>query len=184
MAPFAGGQPANQNDDFAAEIAGLRRELYLRALFLAQDSFAADDLVQEAIERALLARARFQRGTHLEAWLGQILRNLFIDARRRALTRARFEQEGEIDEATAAPSGGIFDVLSGDDVASAVGHLEAAQREVFMLACLEGLTYQEIAARIGVPVSTVGTRLLRAKRKVRGMLEQVYEDRVECRGNA
>jgi len=184
MARFAGAQPANQNDDFAAEIAGLRRDLYLRALFLAQDPFAADDLVQEAIERALLARARFQRGTHLKAWLGQILRNLFIDARRRALTRARFEHEGEIEEPTAAPSGSLFEVLSGDDVASALARLDTAQRQVFMLACLEGRTYQEIAARIGVPVSTVGTRLLRAKRKLRRMLEQVYEDRVECRGNA
>jgi len=184
MGRFPGGQPANQNDDFAAEIAGLRRELYLRALFLAQDSFAADDLVQEAVERALLARARFQRGTHLKAWLGQILRNLFIDARRRAITRARFEHDAERVEPTTASPGGLLDLLSGDDVVSAVERLEAAQRQVFMLACLEGLTYQEIAARIGVPVSTVGTRLLRAKRKLRRALEQIYEDRVEYRGDA
>src|SRR5215475_12201949 len=94
-------QPANENhrppeppeiDDFFDQLGNLRPELLARALFMVQEPWAAEDLVQEVLERAILARDRFQRGTHLKAWLGSIMRNLFIDGCRRAATRHRLDQ--------------------------------------------------------------------------------------------
>jgi RNA polymerase sigma-70 factor (ECF subfamily) len=175
---------AREDDRFAAELVDLRRALYARALFMAQDRFLTEDLVQEAIERALLARGRFRHGSHLRAWLGQILRNLFIDARRRVLTRTRLDREAEAAPAPAAEPGGPFEALSHDDILAALASLEAAQREVIVMACLDGLSYRQIAARMGIPASTVGTRLLRARRRLRRLLEQACEDRLDCRGNA
>lgn len=175
-------------DDFADQLARLRSSLHARALFLAQDPTAADDLVQDALERALVARDRFRRGTHLKAWLCSILRNLFIDGRRRVAARARVELEAERerdrDEALGPAGEGEApaDLLSPDDLAEALARLDEAQRRVFELACVDGLSYQEVGERLGIPASTVGTRLLRSKRRLRNLLAPVYEQRLEQSG--
>src|SRR5690242_7817542 len=88
-------EPGDAADEFAAQLAALRPDLHARALFLAQDAVLAEDLVQDVLERALTARDRFRAGTHLKAWLCSILRNLFIDGRRRLATRQRLELESE-----------------------------------------------------------------------------------------
>jgi RNA polymerase sigma-70 factor (ECF subfamily) len=177
---LAGATPAtNDTGDFGDELARLRGSLYSRALFLAQDPALADDLVQEVLERALLARDRFQHGTHLRAWLCSIMRNLHIDGRRRALTRMRLDRQAEADRIPADGPLGPLDLISRSDVIAAMETLEPPQREVFKLACLEGLSYQQVAARLGVPANTVGTRLLRAKRRLRRVLEALYEQRAD-----
>ena len=134
-APSPGSDAAN---DFATELVGLRRTLYQRALFLTQDRTAADDLAQATMERALVSRARFQSGTNLRAWLLLMMRNLFIDGRRRAV----FQATGNVvDEESAAPAPDAslnpVDLLSSDDVAEAATLLCHEQREIFMLAYVE-----------------------------------------------
>jgi RNA polymerase sigma-70 factor (ECF subfamily) len=172
------GAPA---DDFAARLAALRPDLQARALFLAQDAVVAEDLVQDVLERALVARDRFQEGTHLKAWLCSILRNLFIDSRRRLATRQRLELESERERLPEDEHAGPSDVLSAADVAEAMAELDDPQRQVFVLTCVDGLSYHETAARLGIPTSTVGTRLLRTKRRLRGLLSPVFERRLEER---
>ena len=99
-APAPSAVPSDE-DEFTAELIGLRRALYQRALLLTQDRTAADDLVQATIERALIARDRYRRGTNLRAWLLLMMRNLFIDGRRRAV----FQAIGNVvDEESAAPA--------------------------------------------------------------------------------
>jgi RNA polymerase sigma-70 factor, ECF subfamily len=89
--------PENTNaqapDTFIAELVDLRHALHQRALFLAQDRTAAEDLLQETLERALQSRDRFRQGSNLGAWVFSIMRNLFIDGRRRRAIRARLEQK-------------------------------------------------------------------------------------------
>src|SRR3954471_2977740 len=94
----AGSPPRSDAAEFTAELAGLRRALYQRALFLTQDRAAADDLVQATVERALVARDRYRSGTNLRAWVFLMMRNLFIDGRRRAAF-----QSGALDEEWADP---------------------------------------------------------------------------------
>ena len=98
VAPSVGSDSA---DDFATELVGLRRTLYQRALFLTQDRNAAEDLAQATMERALVSRARFQSGTNLRAWLLLMMRNLFIDGRRRAVFQVT---ANVVDEESAAPA--------------------------------------------------------------------------------
>jgi RNA polymerase sigma-70 factor (ECF subfamily) len=211
-APSIAVAPENTNaqvaDSFTADLVDLRRPLYQRALFLAQDRTAAEDLLQETLERALVSRERFRRGSNLGAWAFSIMRNLFIDGRRRRAIRARLEQKAfwlglsvvpvsdrggdgdprrseneRFDAGAAEPDPLVpLDLLTIDDVNQAVATLPAAQQEIFALAYGERLTYRQIAARLGIPASTTGTRLLRVRTKVRRWLERVHEQR--CLDNA
>jgi RNA polymerase sigma-70 factor, ECF subfamily len=201
--------PENTNaqapDTFTADLVDLRRALQQRALFLAQDRTAAEDLLQETLERALQSRDRFREGSNLGAWVFSIMRNLFIDGRRRRAIRARLEQKafwlGELEPAPReleldddpghAECGRIdpratdwetvtpLDVITSADVDAAVAMLPPAQQEIFTLAYGVRLSYREIATKLGIPPSTTGTRLLRVRAKVRRRLERVYEQR--CR---
>jgi RNA polymerase sigma-70 factor (ECF subfamily) len=201
--------PENTNaqdpDSFIADLVELRRPLHQRALFLAQDRTAAEDLLQETLERALLSRERFRNGSNLGAWVFSIMRNLFIDGRRRRAIRARLEQKafwlgeleppahdperdddprcieaGRIDVGASDPGALTpLDLITSADVDAAVATLSQAQQEIFILAYSVRLSYREIATKLGIPPSTTGTRLLRVRAKVRRRLEGVYEQR--CR---
>jgi RNA polymerase sigma factor (sigma-70 family) len=203
--------PENTNaqapDTFTTELLELRRSLYQRALFLAQDRTAAEDLTQETLERALQSRERFRCGSNLGAWLFSILRNLFIDGRRRRAIHARLEQKAVSmlggDPRSGTPGGGApeddarwveagrielgpderipcspLDVVTVDDVNAVVATLPAPQQEIFALAYGDHLSYRQIALRLGIPLSTTGTRLLRARAKVRRQLQRIYDQRL------
>jgi RNA polymerase sigma-70 factor (ECF subfamily) len=177
-APAPSVVPSDE-DEFTAELIGLRRALYQRALLLTQDRTAADDLVQATIERALIARDRYRRGTNLRAWLLLMMRNLFIDGRRRAAF-----QVGTVDEES-APAGAEaepspLDLLSGEDVAQATELLGRDQHEIFNLAYVERLSYREIARRLGITANATGGRLLRARTRLRVLLDVVFERRLDA----
>jgi RNA polymerase sigma-70 factor, ECF subfamily len=173
--------PARPEDDgrFADELAGLRRTLYQRALFLTQDRTAADDLAQATMERALIARDRYRSGTNLRAWLLLVMRNLFIDGRR----RAAFQTGDALDEEWAPPWPDALpsplDLLCGDDVLRAAALLCREHREIFQLAYIEHLSYREIAARLGITANATGGRLLRARTRLRVLLDVVFERRLD-----
>jgi RNA polymerase sigma-70 factor (ECF subfamily) len=168
----------SETGEFTTELAGLRRPLYQRALFLTQDRTAADDLVQATVERALIARDRYQSGTNLRAWLLLMMRNLFIDGRRRAAFHA-----GALDEEWAPASPDIapspLDLLSADDVARAAALLCREHREIFNLAYVDHLSYREIGERLGITANATGGRLLRARTRLRMLLDVIFERRLD-----
>jgi RNA polymerase sigma-70 factor (ECF subfamily) len=172
------GPVPSDTGEFTAELAGLRRALYQRALFLTQDRTAADDLAQATMERALIARDRYRSGTNLRAWLLLMMRNLFIDGRRRAAFQA-----GALDEEWAPqwpddpPS--PLDLLSGEDVAQATALLCREHREIFNLAYVDHLSYREIGERLGITANATGGRLLRARTRLRMLLDVVFERRLD-----
>src|SRR6187551_3979931 len=114
--------------DFTTALLSLRRILYQRALFLTQDRAAADDLAQATVERALVSRERFRLGTNLRGWLLLMMRNLFIDDRRRAVFHG-----GSVDEDCPCPAPdwtpGPIELLSDQDVKEASDRLGKDQRE-------------------------------------------------------
>lgn len=133
------------------------------------------DLVQDTFERGLRSFSRFEPGTNSRAWLATILGNLFID---RCRARVRQERVGgaavPIDEelvaeppAEEAPAWGAITV---DQVREALASLGEGFRVVYELHSLEGYSYNEIAERLGIPRATVGTRLNRARRRLRELL--------------
>lgn len=134
----------------------------------------ACDLVQDTFERALRAWDRLPGDANVGGWLVTILGNLFLDRCRRARTMPRLYvawPAGELDvpaPETAAPR--PWAEITEDQVRAAVSALESDFRLPYELHALEGRSYREIADELGIPTSTVGTRLSRARAKLRRAL--------------
>jgi RNA polymerase sigma-70 factor, ECF subfamily len=151
--------------------------LYRVALRLTRDRNDAEDLVQDTLVRAYRAFDRFD-GRYPRAWLLTILRNRFYsDVRKRrpdllddevAQRLPGRDHDGRRD--------GTEELALRDDrdpiVREALAALSANHRAVIALVDLDGLTYQEAADLLQVPVGTVMSRLHRARAKVRARLEQ------------
>lgn len=160
--------------DIAAEIPRLRRYAHV----LLRDSIAAEDLVQDSLERAISRQTLFQPGTNLRAWLFTIMHNLHVNAvikARRTPTAGITDDIADSHRSAVAPSQG--DGLMLRDLERALGKLTEEQRAVVLLVGVEGLTYAESAAVLDVPVGTVMSRLARGRTRLRSLMNG--EDRTE-----
>jgi len=154
------------HDQIVACMPNLRR--YARGLTGNKD--AADDLVQDALERAWSRIGLWQRRGDLRAWLFSILHNVFVDRVRAA--RATPEEPMN-DEATLAPVRDTqSDMLEVRDLGRALMRLPPEQREVLLLVTIEQMSYEEVAKTIAVPLGTVMSRLSRARERLRAVLEE------------
>ncbi|MEO8716666.1 MAG: RNA polymerase sigma factor [Burkholderiales bacterium] len=142
-----------------ALIPRLRR--YARALV--GERAAADDLVQDTLERAWSKLHLYRHGTDLRAWLFTVMHNVHVNQVRAARPTAPLDDEMP-ELAQRAVQG---DALLVRDLERALAALPAAQREVLMLVALEDLSYDETARVLGIPIGTVMSRLARAREKVR-----------------
>jgi RNA polymerase sigma-70 factor, ECF subfamily len=141
------------------------------AMKLCGDASDARDLVQDTFERALRASASQQPRTNDRAWLFTILHHLFIDRYRRTSRGPRHTSIDDVDiAAVEPPPPPAWAGVSVEEVKAALEELDPDFREVYQMHAIEGLGYAEIAARLGAPVSTVGTRIMRARRKLRALL--------------
>lgn len=144
----------------------LRR--YARAL-MRGDALAADDLVQDCLERALGRLHRWQRGSDLRAWLFTIMHNVYVNQVRRAANGPQFVELPEDDPPDSAPAGVESGIVLAE-LQRALDWLAPDQREILLLVGLEGLRYQEVAAILGIPEGTVMSRLSRARQQLRQVL--------------
>jgi RNA polymerase sigma-70 factor (ECF subfamily) len=145
-----------------ALIPRLRR--YARALV--GERSAADDLVQDTLERAWTKLHLYREGTDLRAWLFTVMHNVHVNQVRAARPTAALEEDMP-ELAQRAVQG---DALLVRDLERAIAALPAAQREVLLLVALEDLSYNETARVLGIPIGTVMSRLARAREKVRAMM--------------
>ena len=168
------------SDDIARELLVLRPFLRGRAQFLTQDPIEAEDLVQDTLERALVASVQFRAGTNLKAWLAAIMRHIFIDNRRRDDVHRRRTRELSHEPRQIPPieEPDPRDLVSLADVVRSLETLSAADREIFVMFYLQRHSYQEIRAHLGLQSATIGVKLLRAKRKVRDLLLRLVEARI------
>ncbi|WP_224361542.1 RNA polymerase sigma factor [Hyalangium versicolor] len=142
---------------------------------LCGDPTDARDLVQDTFERALRSAELPPSEERLRAWLFTILRNLFLDRCRRL--RARAEREGplepEVAESCPAPEPGpepAWATITSAQFSSALGGLKEDFRRVYEMHELEGRSYEEISRQLQIARPTVGTRLVRARQRLRELL--------------
>ena len=146
-----------------AEIPRLRR--YARALL--GDRAAADDLVQDTLERAWSRIAQWRLGSDMRAWLFSIMHNLRVDQLRRPSLATEPVDEDALVAATRPTQA---DELEMKELESALRQLPAEYREVLLLVALEELSYEQVAATLGIPLGTVMSRLSRARERLRRLL--------------
>ena len=152
--------------------------LYNLAVYLTRNGSEAEDLVQETYVRAFRFSHRFQPGTHLKAWLLQILRNTFLTFYRQRGREPALSEDG-VPEGTVhafhdAPDAGRASMEARADLERVLTQLPEEFRTVLLLAEVEGVTLKDVAHIMGCPVGTVKSRIFRAKERLRGLLKD-YE---------
>jgi RNA polymerase sigma-70 factor (ECF subfamily) len=154
--------------DIVEQIPRLRR--YARAL-MQGDALAADDLVQDCLERALSRMQSWKRGSDLRAWLFTIMHNIYVNQVRRSSNGPKFvalpEQEPPGQSSAQAES-----AVNLDHLQRALEYLSPDQREILVLITVEGLRYKEVATILDIPEGTVMSRLSRARLQLRTLLAQ------------
>ena len=155
--------------DFLTELESCVPSLRRYARVLLRDVDAADDLVQDCLERALSRRHLWHGGLELRPWLFRILHNICVNE-----VRARRTQplHHSIDSLANVPSG-LDDHDAGlelQEMAAALDRLVEEQRQVVLMIALAGLSYRECAEALDVPVGTVMSRLSRGRERLRELL--------------
>ena len=141
----------------------LRR--YARALL--GDRHAADDLVQDTLERAWNKFHLWRPGSDLRAWLFTIMHNVFVNqvrGRRSQIEKAMEERPVVPVRATQSDS------LEIADVERSLRALPDEQREVLLPRAIEEMTYDEVSRALAIPIGTVMSRLSRARERMRRLI--------------
>ena len=146
---------------------------YNLARWLVRDAGAADDVVQDAMVRALTYFPSF-RGVNARGWLLQIVRNTAYDSAKidRGVQLVPIASPGEDEEAAVPelpsqdddPETSLMRERDRDGVHRLIGALPVELREIVVLRELEELSYKEIAEVTRTPIGTVMSRLWRARR--------------------
>ncbi len=179
--------PDAPDDAQAAEAFAREALLHLDALYgfarwLARDRADADDLVQETMLKGLRARASFQPGTNLRAWLFTILRRTFLNAEARSGREQPAGSGPRSPEGAPAGGGRLPDVpvdpepallaaVSRRAIDAALAALPAEYREAVWLCDVEEFTMAEAAAMLHCPVGTVKSRVFRGRAQLRASLK-------------
>lgn len=149
------------------------RKIYNFAYRLTGNPDDAHDLVQEVLLRVHRGLANYQPGS-FEGWLWRITRNAFLDDVRRRKRRPTSPMPEEVDRWGLASSDSAdieYDRISlGDDIQKALLELPVDFREAVVLCDIVGLSYEEIAQAVAVPIGTVRSRIHRGRKMLKGLL--------------
>lgn len=170
--------------DFNEEALPHMDAVFRFALRLSGSRDQAEDLVQETFLRAFRSWEKYTPGTQCKSWLFTICRNLFLRHRERGQRHDEIVSEN-VDRSSgpfevvnpvwvkavkADPEGEFFDSIVDEVVLGHIQDLPEDYKTAVILSDLEGLSYQEIAEMMEVPVGTVKSRLFRGRRILQKVL--------------
>jgi RNA polymerase sigma-70 factor (ECF subfamily) len=174
---------------FVSEAVPLSPDLYRTARRLTRSHPDAEDLVQVTMLKAYAAFGSFRQDSNLRAWLTRIMYNTWIGNYRAAQRRPAEVLFAELAESPAGVSSAQFTQLPcsaeteallaipDQRIAWALGQLPSATCEVLCYADLGGYRYREIADIMQIPFGTVMSRLHRGRRRLRGLLAPLAQER-------
>jgi RNA polymerase sigma-70 factor (ECF subfamily) len=151
-----------------------RQRLYRMALAWTRDPALADDLVQEALNRALKHAQQLRDPERLNAWLFRILSNCWHEHLRRRRPGVPLDEIELVDWHTPEHEQQQQDIVS--RVQAEIARLPIGQRQVVTLVDIEGFSYAETAGVLEVPAGTVMSRLNRARNSLRAALGDMRDD--------
>jgi RNA polymerase sigma-70 factor, ECF subfamily len=174
---------AGDGEAFRALVVRHQRKVYAVALGIVKDPDLAWDVAQEAFVRVHRHLPEFKGDSAFTTWLFRIASHLAIDAVR----KERLSQKDELDDVrdadVAEGAEGILSTALGQDprenalrrelagkIQEALETLPVIHREILVLREVEGLSYEELAARLGIQKGTVMSRLFHARKKMQGLL--------------
>jgi RNA polymerase sigma-70 factor, ECF subfamily len=140
--------------------------LYRAAWALCGSREDAEDLVQETYTRVLSKRRTIRRQEDTLPYLLAVLRNTYVSSLRRRDRRPRTAPLEESEERLASSSASPVTALAAREVFSAIAELPVDQREALAAVDVAGLSYQEAADALDVPVGTIMSRLYRGRNRV------------------
>ena len=168
------------DDDLLQQALQHLEALHNLAVYLTRNGPEAEDLVQETYVRALRFSHRFQPGTHLRAWLFQILRNTFLTFYRLRERESAISEEG-VPEGEAP----MFQDAPPQDAERSAVHMDLERafmmlpeefKTPLLLAEVEGLALEDVARIMDCPIGTVKSRIFRAKERLRVHLKDYGGD--------
>jgi len=157
--------------------------LYNFACWLTHDRREAEDLVQETYAKALKGFPSFRPGTNFRAWIYKILRNAFLTSRTGLKVTATVSLDLEDEEESLptdkeTPESILLQHSDSQLVQQTLEQLPVAYREILLLCEVEEMSYQEISTTLVIPMGTVMSRLSRARKALRGGLQQQFAKRM------
>ena len=166
---FKSNQVGSGNDGLLEHIDGL----YSYAMVLSRNRSDAEDLVQETYLRAIPAVDRLRKDSNVRSWLFTVLRNIWLNQLRssgKSIQMSGADIDQFFSETSAARTSDAHSQLvtriEQERVRQAILALSDQFREVILLREYEGMSYQEIAGVLDVPIGTVMSRLGRARSKL------------------
>lgn len=172
------GRKDAKRDRFQRLAESVYPSLYGTALRLTREKEDADDLTQEALVRAYEAFDRFD-GQNFKAWILRIVTNLYINryrkTKRQGRTASLDDDESAYEPMAPAetePDRLMLDHLLGHEIEEALAKVPDIFRTCVILSDIEGLSYDEIALAVDIPVGTVRSRIARGRAVLRKELER------------
>ena len=180
---------SQQDREISATVRSERARLLAYIRRWIADAAEAEDILQESLYELVLAHRMMQPIEQAGAWLARVARNRIIDRfRRRGAREHRLEQRAGDTEAfdgaladllpaaEAGPEAAAMRALLLAEIETALAQLPPEQREVFIAQELEGISFRELAGRLGVSINTLLSRKRYAVRFLRARLRTVWDD--------
>ena len=174
--------PPSDGDVFTDDVAPHLHLLFRMALRLTHDEQAAEDLLQDTLERAFQNFKQYERGTNIRAWLLRIMSNVRISGFRRSARRPLTSSLEDAEDfslyravrtqgiAPAEVEAVVLNRIGEETILQAIDRLPEDFRMVVVLSDVEGFSYKEMAAILEVPIGTVTSRLYRGRKQLQRSL--------------
>lgn len=164
---------AKGDDRFRRELLSLVPRLRRFGHALTGSIADGDDLLQDALEKALKREHQFELGTRLDSWMFTIMRTTWIDTKRADSRRIQGDRPLTEDLHPMGEDGrrSLTARATLNQVRSAMTALNPDERAVLALVSLEGFTYREAADALAIPIGTVMSRVARARRNLLSLVE-------------